>query len=102
MKPTTMSDIVILLQISDGQGHYSDDEILQSRIVWASVKDTSTSTKINAQSVGIKADLAVHCWRREFEQYPYTHIQIGNLRYKIVSTGTSDNDLKVKLTVSRY
>lgn len=45
MKPTTMSDIVILLQISDGQGHYSDNEILQSRIVWASVKDTSTSTK---------------------------------------------------------
>lgn len=101
MKPTTMNNIVTLLQIMEGQGHYADDDILQSMIVWASVKDISTSTKINAQSVGIKADLSVHCWRKEFEKYPYTHIDIDGIRYKIISTGTSDNDLKVKLTVSR-
>lgn len=101
MKPTTMSDIVTLLQISEGQGHYTDDEILHSAIVWASVKNISTSTKMNAQSVGVKADFSVHCWRREFEKYPYTHIETDGIRYKIVSAGTSDNELKVKLTVSR-
>ncbi len=101
MKPTTMNNIVTLLQIREGQGHCAEDEILNSMIVWASIKDVSTNTKINAQSVGIKADLSVHCWRKEFEKHPYTHIEVNRNRYKIVSTGTSDNDLKIKLTVSR-
>lgn len=98
---TTMSNIVTLLQIKEGQGHYREDEILKSTIVWASVKDLSTSTKINAASVGIKADMAVHCWKREFEKNPYTHIEYNGKRYKITQTGTSDSDLKIKLTVSR-
>lgn len=101
MKPTTMNNIVTLMQIREGQGHYAKDDILQSTIVWASIKDVSTSAKINAQSVGIKADITVHCWRKEFDKYPYTHVDISGIRYKIVSTGTSDSDLKVKLTVSR-
>lgn len=101
MKPTTMNNIVTLLQIKEGYGHDAEDEILQSTIIWASIKDVSTSTKINAQSVGIKADLSVHCWRKEFEKYSYTHVDIGSIRYKIVSTGSSDNDLKIKLIVSR-
>lgn len=99
--PLSMNEIVTLLYIKDGYGHGNESVILKSRIVWGCVKYVGTSIKLTAASAGIKADLFVHLWRKEFEENPYTHIELDGKRYKITATGASVNDEYVKLTVSK-
>ncbi len=101
MSAMAMRNIITLLQIEEGYGHGRGNKIVNSMVVWGKAEDISTTSKVSALSAGIQADLVVHLWKREFKKYPFTHIVVDNVRYKIISTGTSMNNLLVKLTVMR-
>ena len=101
MAMTALNDIVTLMQIEEGYGHEHEELVVKSNIVWADVREPSTSLKINASSAGIKADIVMYCWRNEFCKFPYTHVDINKKRYKIAATGSAANDLTVKITLTR-
>lgn len=96
----TLNHKATLLRIKSAYGHTNEQEEAQQPI-WCCAGLPSTSTKINAESVGIKADLIVHCYRKDYDKINPTHIDIDNIQYKIAATGSSINDLFVKLTVTR-
>ena len=77
----------------------SEPKIADSAEVWADVSDIGTVTKFEAAAVGINAELSAVMWRSEFKGY--THAEYGEVRYKIVQTGSAENPLHIKLTLER-
>lgn len=96
----TLNQKAILIKIKSAYGHANEQEEAQQPI-YCCVGLPSTSAKINAESAGIKADLIVHCWRKDFGKINPTHIDINGIRYKIAATGSSINDLFIRLTITR-
>lgn len=96
----TFNRRAVLSSVRPAYGHSGATETAR-RNIKCCVGMPSTSTKINAESVGIKADLIVHCYRKDFDAVNPTHIEIDGTKYKISATGASLNDLFIKLTVSR-
>ena len=101
MQPIVFKDRVTLEERKNGYGSNPEPKTVNSREVWGCVSLPSFTAKTNAESVGIKADLAAHLYRSDYLSGNYTHITINDVRYKIESATTSINDLFVKLTVSR-
>ena len=101
MQPIVFKDRVTLEERKQGYGSNPEPKTVNSRTVWGCVSLPSMTTKTNAESIGIKADLSVHLYRSEYSSGNYTHISINEIRYKIESVTTSINSLFVKLTVSR-
>ena len=96
----TLRNKIELIAVKDGYGHNAEQTEIK-KTVWGNIGIPSTSLKFNAENVGIKADLIVHLWRKEFEKEKFTHIEIGGQRYRIASTGADVNELFVKLIVER-
>ena len=96
----TFNRKAVLSSVKTAYGHSGDTETAQ-REIYCCVGMPSTSTKISAETVGIKADLIVHCYRKDFDKINPTHIEIDGVKYKISATGASINDLFIKLTVTK-
>lgn len=96
----TFNRRAVLSSVRPAYGH-SEAADTARRNIYCCVGMPTTSIKISSESVGIKADLIVHCYRRDFDAVNPTHIEIDGTKYKISATGTSINDLFIKLTVTR-
>lgn len=67
--------------------------------VWAEVTDMGVTTKYAAAAAGVSAELQAVMYRREYGGQ--THAEYSGVKYKISSTGRTDNDLHIKLILSR-
>lgn len=67
--------------------------------VWAEVTDIGVTTKYAAESAGYSAELQAVMYRREYGGQ--THAEFNGVKYKISSTGRTENDLHIKLILSR-
>ncbi len=67
--------------------------------VWADVSDVGAVTKLTALTTGQELSLSVIMWRREYKGY--THAEYLGKRYKIVQTGSANNELYIKLLLER-
>ena len=92
--------LITLYSIKEGKGHNQNSEITDEKVVWACVQLPSTTLKIIAIDARVKVDMIIHMWRREYSEN-YTHVKIDNLMYRINITGSSINELMIKLTISR-
>lgn len=75
--------------------------VLSSKTVWGRAEDTSLSFKADMERAGLTPALVVHVWRHEFEKDNFNYCVVGGKTYRISRTGTSDNDLCVKLLLER-
>lgn len=82
-------------------GHNATDEIIDRYSVWGCAGLPSMNFKNTAKSTGVDVDLVVHLYRKDFDRNNWTHIIIDNTLFKITSTGTSVNELFIKLAVAR-
>lgn len=87
-----------LLALRSSTGRGEPLEIRRAE-VWAEVSDVGTVTKFEAMAVGLNLSLTAVMWRREFKDY--THAEYGGVRYKIAATGSTQNDLHIKLSLER-
>lgn len=101
MQPIVFKDRITLEERRQGYGSNPEPKTLKSRTVWGCVTIPSLTSKVNAESIGIKTDLTIHVYRAEYLSGNYTHININDTRYKIESATSSINNLFVKLEVSR-
>lgn len=101
MQNIVFKDKIKLEQRQNGYGSHPEPQTVAENEVWACVCLPSMTSKVNAQSVGIKSDFVIHLYRNEFESGSYTHVFFNDKRYKIESVTTSSNNLFVKITVSR-
>ncbi len=67
--------------------------------VWADVSDVGAVTKLTALSAGQELSLSVIMRRREYKDY--THAEYQGRRYKIAQTGSTKNELHIKLLLER-
>lgn len=67
--------------------------------VWADVTDIGVTTKYAAESAGFSAELQAVMYRREYKGQ--THAEYNGTKYKISSTGRAENDLHIKLILTR-
>lgn len=81
-----------------GQGNQPPQEQDDAR-VWAEVTDIGVTTKYAAEAAGSSAELQAIMYRREYGGQ--THAEYNNVQYKINSTGRSENDLHIKLILTR-
>ena len=92
-------DRKITLQVHKQGYGTAGTQVVSSERVWANVSDMGVTTKYAAEAAGKQAELQAVMWRNEFKDY--THAVIDNVLYKIVSTGRAENDLHIKLILSR-
>ena len=70
-----------------------------SEYVWADVTDMGVTVKYAAAAAGYSAELQAIMYRREYKGQ--THAEYNGKTYKISSTGRAENDLHIKLILSR-
>ena len=98
MKKLPFNRKITLLTLEPQSGYSEPAEIARA-IVWANISDVGATTKLAALQAGQAVSLAVTMWRKEY--HDYTHAEIDGVRYKIVETGATKNDLHVKLLLER-
>lgn len=101
MQNIVFKDRIKLEKRKNGYGSCPEPQTVAEKDVWACVNLPSFYTKSRAESMGIKVDLTIHLYRKDFLSDNYTHISFNDERYGIESVTTSINDLFVKLSVSR-
>lgn len=87
-----------LFTVTSGQGSETATEEGNER-VWADVTDMGVTTKYAAVAAGFTAELQAVMYRREYKGQ--THAEYNGAKYKISSTGRAENDLHIKLILSR-
>lgn len=75
--------------------------VLSSKTVWGRAEDTSLTFKADMERAGLKPSMVVHVYRHEFEKDSFNYCVVSGKAYRISRTGTSDNDLCVKLLLER-
>lgn len=101
MKAMTLRTKITLLRKQEAYGHGSEKNILARREVFGSVKAPGLSFQSAAQAAGMRADLTVHLWRKDYEREKYTHAVVDDTEYRISAAGASVNDLYVRLSLER-
>lgn len=87
-----------LFTLVSGKGSEAAEEQGDER-VWANVTDMGVTTKYAAVAAGFTAELQAVMYRREY--HGQTHAEYNGTKYKISSTGRAENDLHIKLILSR-
>lgn len=87
-----------LFTVINGKGSEPSEE-QGNKIVWADVNDIGVTTKYSAEAAGYSAELQVLMYRREYSGQ--THAEYNGIKYKISSSGRAENDLHIKLILSR-
>ena len=101
MRAMTFKDTIILRRLGDAVGHGSERPVEAQAEVRGAVSLPGLSFKNRAEAAGYGADLVAHLWRSEFEGQGYNCAVIGGVEYRISNTGSSVNDLYVKLMLER-
>lgn len=89
---------IILITRTQGQGISGMTE-KNRKTVWADVTDMGVTTKFAAEAAGYSAELQAVMYRSEYAGENYA--EYGDDLYRIVNTGRTDNDLHIKLILSR-
>lgn len=87
-----------LFTVISGMGSEASSE-QSSKLIWADVTDIGVTTKYAATAAGYSAELQAIMYRREYGGQ--THAEYNGVKYKISSTGRAENDLHIKLILSR-
>lgn len=90
---------ITLLRLTPQTGHGNSQTEAARAEVWADVSEPGVTTKMTALSVGSNVHYSVIMWRNEYKDY--THAEYGGKRYRITTTGGTDNPLKIKLLLER-
>lgn len=93
-----MNSRLTLFNITPGRGNTPSAES-DRRTVWADVGMVGVVTQYNAQSAGKKAELSAVMWAKSYKNE--THAEYRGVKYKIDSVGPSENEMKIKLILTR-
>lgn len=93
-----MRNRLILFNITPGRGNTPSVES-GMRPVWADVNMVGVVTQYNAQSAGKKVELSAVMWAKSYQNE--THAEYNGIKYKVDSVGPAENDMKIKLILTR-
>lgn len=96
-----MNTRAVLMRYETGRGYGSGSTLKASRVIYAAAEKPSLSFKAAMYAGNLAVSQVLHIWRDQFEEDGWTHVQIGEDVYRIADSGTSFNDLFVKLILSR-
>ncbi len=102
MKPgMTFRDKITLLRLADEYGHSSGQKKLAERTVSCSVQTPSLSFQNAGEAAGMRIDLSVLLWRRDYEADSFNYAVVSGKQYRINGAGAGANDLYIRLSLER-
>jgi SPP1 family predicted phage head-tail adaptor len=90
---------ITLQTLKQKTGSAGGYDITASANVWCEFNDIGSIIAFKALSAGITVTKQAIMWRKEFNGY--THAIVDGKQYKIEQTVRADNDLHIKLLLSR-